>query len=408
MATKYHINDKGEAGVCNAVHKCRFGREADQHYDTVEEARTAYEKEKIDELFSNGVSKDKLGRRELNQLVKYTDDRETFRKGLETKSPRIRASILGNRNADAETLREIYATASDTEKKAVVSHRNYPISDMNAAELETAIKARMRLSHQYRQDVFKDNGINDSHKETLQKMTTLEIVAAAGNMNNQLTPAVRQELLNQNSNTKTVAIQKGNLPSTEIRNLDAAGYRSITMDMHRINNPAALDQIVGVALSKKFSNHDNRIVLEKAVYNDNLSQNAIKAIAHSDFNDKDSADYSNAIDRALYSRPSIDDDTKAFLINRSPEVASLAKLEKKAERYGGMSGLKKKLFKKYEQQSSGMSYRTTRVELDKEELKKLNLNKDDVLTLMNRSAYNATFSYDEESGVFIGSIDSSG
>lgn len=408
MATKYHINDKGEAGICSAVHKCRFGRDADQHYDTVEEARTAYEKEKIDELFPTGIEKDKIGRRELNKLVKYTDDREVFRKGLETKSPRIRTSILSNRNADAETLREMYATASDTEKKAIVSHRNYPISEMNAEELNTAIKARMRLSYVHRAEVFKDNGINDSHKETLQKMTTNEIVEAAGNMNNQLTPAVRQELLNQDNNTKTLAIQKGDLPSSEIKNLDAKSFRNLSTSMSRINNPAALDQIVGVALSKKFSNHDNRIVLERAVYKDNLSQNAIKAIAHSDFNDKNNADYSNAIDRALYSRPSIDDDTKAFLISRSPEVASLAKLEKKAERYGGMSGLKKKLFKNYEQQSSGMSYRTTRVEFDKEELKKLNLNKDDVLTLMNRSAYNANFSYDEESGVFIGSVDSSG
>lgn len=41
--TKYHINDKGDANVCNAQIQCRFGDVEKDHYSTKEDARAAYE-----------------------------------------------------------------------------------------------------------------------------------------------------------------------------------------------------------------------------------------------------------------------------------------------------------------------------------------------------------------------------
>lgn len=40
---KYHINSKGEPGVCRAKHACPFGS-AEEHYDSREKAREAYER----------------------------------------------------------------------------------------------------------------------------------------------------------------------------------------------------------------------------------------------------------------------------------------------------------------------------------------------------------------------------
>jgi hypothetical protein len=40
---KYHINAKGESGICRATRECPFGGE-NEHYDTAADARRAYEK----------------------------------------------------------------------------------------------------------------------------------------------------------------------------------------------------------------------------------------------------------------------------------------------------------------------------------------------------------------------------
>lgn len=40
--SKYHVNDSGDPGECNANHRCPFGGD-DEHYDSMSEARSAYE-----------------------------------------------------------------------------------------------------------------------------------------------------------------------------------------------------------------------------------------------------------------------------------------------------------------------------------------------------------------------------
>ena len=40
---RYHINHRGEAGLCKAQRKCPFGDLATDHFDSPEEARAAYE-----------------------------------------------------------------------------------------------------------------------------------------------------------------------------------------------------------------------------------------------------------------------------------------------------------------------------------------------------------------------------
>lgn len=41
--TKFHLNDKGEPGVCKAVKSCPFGDLTRDHYDSVSEARESFE-----------------------------------------------------------------------------------------------------------------------------------------------------------------------------------------------------------------------------------------------------------------------------------------------------------------------------------------------------------------------------
>lgn len=412
MATKYHINDRGEPGVCNAVHRCRFGRDADQHFDSVDEARTAYEKEKVNELFPQGIDKENLGRRELNKLAKYTDDQSVLQKGIETGSPRIRSSILQNRNADAETLRKLYDTVkegngADVEKQEIASHRNYPASRMTDQEFKKALQHRSKLSAQHRNHLLSDRGISDKHKGSLSSLSAYETVLVAGNKNNQLSQSVRNELLTKNSQTKITALSRGQLPATEIRNLDADEFKNLSYSADRMTNPLHIDEIAAIALKNKHGDDISEIALEKVVRNSNLSQLGISAIARSNVNQK-YGNKKNDIDVSLYRLPSIDDDTKKLLEKRSPEISSIAKVDKIIEKVGGSKQLSDRIVKDSEKFQAGNAYHKTRVVFDKEELNKLGMGKDEVLTLMNKRAWNADFKYDEESGVFIGGIDSSG
>ena len=412
MATKYHINDRGEPGICSAVHKCRFGRDADQHYDSVDEARTAYEKEKVNELFPNGVEKDKLGRRELNKLVKYTDDQEILRQGIDTGSARIRSSILQNRNADYETLRKLYTTVedgegADAERQEIANHRNYPAGFMTNKELKKAIGARTRLSVEHRRQLLLDDGINDSQKETLMSLDANETTLVAGNKKNMLKQETRNELLSKNSQTRILALKDGKLPAEEIRNLDASEFKNLSYSADRMTNPRHVDEIAAAALKNKHGDDISEIALEKVSRNPYLSQLGISAIAKANANEKFKNKY-NDIDISLYRLPNIDDDTKKLLEKRSPEIASIAKVDKIIAKAGGSAQLRDRIVKESNESQAGNAYRKTRVVFDKDEMKKLGMGKEEVLTLMNRRAWNADFSYDEETGVFVGGIDSSG
>ena len=60
--SKYHINEAGNAGVCNAQSGgCPFGGEL-EHYDTPEDARTAYEK-----VMSEGASWNSISRKQVKE-----------------------------------------------------------------------------------------------------------------------------------------------------------------------------------------------------------------------------------------------------------------------------------------------------------------------------------------------------
>ena len=75
---RYHINKKGEAGLCRATTgKCPFGG-ANVHYSSKEEARIGYEKTKVNIVIPNVNLEKKLDKAELLLI-------ETSKKTLEGK-----------------------------------------------------------------------------------------------------------------------------------------------------------------------------------------------------------------------------------------------------------------------------------------------------------------------------------
>lgn len=65
---KYHINKAGEPKVCRAIFKCPFGSK-EEHHDTPEAARDAYEKEMTAEVVPEGASKKTLTRSDIDRIV---------------------------------------------------------------------------------------------------------------------------------------------------------------------------------------------------------------------------------------------------------------------------------------------------------------------------------------------------
>jgi hypothetical protein len=65
MTKKYHINSKGEPGICRAKNSCPFGDMETEHYSSVDEARGVYEQE-MNNYFTPNV--EKLLREEMKKL----------------------------------------------------------------------------------------------------------------------------------------------------------------------------------------------------------------------------------------------------------------------------------------------------------------------------------------------------
>ncbi len=111
---KYHINDKGEAGLCSAKKSCPFGDLQDDHYTTATGARKAAEA-KAGGSFSKPVSKS-TGYPELqgvtpyNKILDYDYEAEVLKVEARIKKAKDDKEALGTINKATEAWKAERAT----------------------------------------------------------------------------------------------------------------------------------------------------------------------------------------------------------------------------------------------------------------------------------------------------------
>lgn len=121
---RYHINGKGEPGVCRATQKCPFGDLQEDHYSSPEEARKGYEKnfknymdgQKLEKASKASPSKEAVLSYEgpLHKSVHTPGSKEYF--DYLRKSPEVRAKVEERVREINEEARARYEELNKTEE----------------------------------------------------------------------------------------------------------------------------------------------------------------------------------------------------------------------------------------------------------------------------------------------------
>lgn len=400
MTVKYHVNDKGEPGVCNAVHKCRFNASEEEHYDTPQEARAGYEKKMVEEIVPEGINKStKLSASKLNKVAKFTDDQEILLDAAQRGSSRVRASVLSNHNSGGEVLRELYKTSTPNseEAKAIVKHKNYPVEDLTTGQIIPVMRQYWAGGTE-RTKIAADDSINDEKSARISEFVKGDIKvlsAMAFNENNQISKNQRTKMIDSNKPLIAEAVNRGFYSPENVSRLDDNTLRNqLYYNFENLKDQKVIDAYVDEAIDRS-SDVSN---WEKIRKNPQLSSRTINKIV--------SSGAAGSSVEGFYYHKNTSPTTKAELQEAFPRLASIGKAQR-ATGKDSIKDIKDDLIVKSETKNIGTSYYADRIQLDKDKLSKYGLNKNDVEALFS-GGYNAGAVYNPETGEFTGKTDSSG
>jgi len=403
MATKYHVNDKGEPGICNAVHKCRFNASEEEHYDTAQEARAGYEKKMVEEIVPEGVKNaGKLSASKLNKVAKFTDDQTILLDAAQRGSSRVRASVVSNHNTGPEALRELYKTSTPNseESKSILKHKNYPVEDLTKHQILPVMRQYFAGAEE-RVRIAGDDSIDDEKASVIQKLSAREIKtlsALAFNMNNKLSDEKRDEVINSEPYLITEAINKGYYGTDSLKKLnDNELQAQVYTRFPHLSNKKVIDGYVDEMIQRSPELPNSN--WDKVVQNKNLPSKTIEKIVRS-------GAAGNSVEQFYYHK-NTNEKIKQELEGAFPRVASIGKMQR-ATGTTSVAELKSELKQKEVVSNKlGTSYYAEQVQLDKQKIDKHGFTKSDVEALFG-GGYNAGATYNPETGVFVGKIDSSG
>lgn len=424
---KFHINSNDEAKECTAtVRACRFGpADGENHFDTLQEAQA--EAEKRVESNEGGVFAKKIVKKEkkqkqakntpdapltghmtiseLNKLAKVSEDQKVLVEAVQRNSPRIRGSVLTNEHVGVEVLRELYKTSADNaegkaERKTITQNRNYPVEDLTADELYANIK-KLVQSPIYAQKFYTADNIDDEKAEKIYSASPKSLSNLSEmvfNTNNQLSKPMRKKIIDSSSNLKLEAIEKGWYKADVVERF-TDGELTNAVYLHKTQNPALLNAFTDNMIKRDFKTGWTQLSNNKDLPAESIDK-IVKSGVIKQHTDE------------LHHHKNISPETKKEIEKQSPRAAIFGK----AERATGTKDVfeaQKALVKKDTSQKTEQgglnnnSWRTTKVQLDKDKIEKAGLTKQEVQTLFSYG-YNAGGYYNEETGIFSGTIDSSG
>ena len=404
---KYHINKKGEPGVCRASYSCPLGGE-DEHYGSAKEAAQAYEKSMTDALVPAGAQKDALGLATLNKLAKVSTDREVLEAAVSKGSDRTLKTLAQNASVGGDLLVAARHKASDpTVKDALLAHRNYPVARMSGEDFARAYKiARLSNGGAGVTRMLSDDGLTDEHlaameadppKDTRGNSLIPNSVEAISNINNKLSAEKRIELAERSWSVLGAAQRSGIYPADRIKNLDASSV--YWGNVYRETNPTYIKGYGDWAVTHA-SDYKAEDIARHVAQNEHAPAETLDKLARNGFAPHD-----------VYKNPNTSNETKDYLASKDATSASLRKLEKLQEAQGGKD-LKTVLRKDGTEPSTAYpsgrnrGYSITTMNFDPEKVKAAGLTASDIHVLMDSRRFNAGSSYNEKTGVYSGAVDS--
>lgn len=394
---KYHVNAKGEPGRCSAnAGKCPFGGE-DRHHESAQEARSAYEARMTESLIPAGMEKKDLGLKALNELAKVSSDQDVLTEVVMRGSERSFKNLAKNPNADSSTLALAALRSSDEGTKAALyDHPNYSADSMPIDALAE------RLSRPASTRAFKlseADCINDAHLTALKKLTpdfkNVNVQGMLRNSNNNLSQDAVVELAERSWLNMGAAQQSNRYPAGRIKDLPKALVYWGNID--RTDNPAYLEGYADWAIGQKeIDQHNSTYYAARVAANPETPASALKKLAQEGL---------ALPEVALHPRAT--DEVRALCAFNSPDAESALKVARLQDQFGGK--LKEEIVYMENANNpfgSNRGITDVRVRFNTERMAELGLDANDVHTLMGRGRYNGGASFDPETGIFKGTIDS--
>lgn len=386
---RYHINAKGEPGICRAQQACPFGG-PDQHYPTKEDAARAFEAEMDASLFPVQTTTHPL--KELNELAKTTAATAVFEEILERGSARTIRNLAKNPAVPGAILARAGEKVQDeATRSALTRHAHFPVEAMSGEEFAAVAK---HADWERRRDLMASDGIRDEHvTAVLGKLaaggTGINYYDALANRNNQLSQAKIVELAEKNWMSMERALVAGRYPLRE--RIDQVDLTTIRSALRKVESEEDLKLLTAKAVEEK--NHE---VLWALAANSHTPATALNEIV-------EATDNTDTL-IAAYRSPRASTATKERAAGKHEVVASYAKLEKLDQQLHGQLG---ELIGSGAEKSSSYSSKSRVVQFDPEQVRSRNLSPRDVDTYVRYYRGNYLFgtSYNEKTGVYSGYID---
>ena len=395
MSNRFHLTQRGEPAACSAsLRSCpRGGEEA--HYSSPQEAQAAYEASMAGNVFQA-----KFSLKELNALAKEATKPEEFELLLERGSDRTLKNLASNGGTPSSVLESAYARAEKPDTKAALAaHSNFPARALSGEEF-----ARKILDGGWNQALAEDEGVTDEHLQALAQVDApfskklnkqMALTRMLRNGANQLTPAGVAPVAETSFQQMEAAVLSGRYPAERIPTLPQKLVYWNTID--HCKSAKYLDAYAAWAVNAKGGDkhYEVEAIANHVARNEATSPATLQTLA----------EHGLALE-AVYRNEQATPATRELAKASDPEVARYARLEKLGE--GTPGGLKSILLvaDHTTRPVANRGYSTTSHLLDVKKVKELGLSKEDVYMAMGARNYNGGASYDEESGVFTGSIDS--
>lgn len=394
----YHISSRGEAAPCEAAPgNCPLGGDS-EHYDTPEAANAAQEQKMSGQVFTRIKSK-RMKLSELNKQVKDTDDVAVLNEGVERGSARTHKNMLKNANLTEDHVVAIRNKSEDAEvQRNALYHKSYPVREMSDEDFAKAARkeySETRQAPHHLESNALTNGQLDAYvaRSTSQFSGPANISDALSNPYNRLSQHKVIEHGSRSWVNMNAALKSGKYPASEIKNADDNAIYWGNVDKE--SNPDNLKGY-GEWVEAKGKSDNSEYIAHRIARNPNAPKETLDSFGKKGIAPVD-----------VYAHPNTSDSVRQDLKSQYPEVARSARISDLDRETGGI----RKAITVSESTNrpySGAPYSSTTVQLDTENIKKHNLSESEVLDIMGSKGYNAGSSYDPKTGVFRGSVDSSG
>lgn len=404
MATKFHITKKGEPGYCSAKYSCPLG-DSDAHYDSKEAAQAAYEAKMVAQLVPTSATKSELSASQLSGLAKVSSDPEVIEEVLTRGSDRALKNLAKNPNLTEAQLAMAYSLekASEATRSALAGHPNFPISQMSVSEWADQVEANTNSTRV--NDLLASDAVTDAH---LDEITHRDAARLAGSRWGQPTNVQRALVNPYNSLSEARVVELGEKSWSNIgRAMESNRYPAerivgLSKDLiywgniDHTSNPAYLTGYADWAIANKEEKpHDAEYIATRVATNPETPTEALESLAQNDI-----------ASVAVYRNPRASEEVRRLCEFNDPEVGRVVKLDRLQDQFGGKLQEEITYMARTDQPFANRGLYDTRVRFNVERMAELGLDKEDIMTLMGRGKFNGGVFFDQETGVFRGTVDS--